>query len=834
MRYISLFSGVEAATLAFKPLGWRPVCFAEIDDFPKAVLNHHYPYVQNVGDVTKVDWTKYKGEADLVVGGSPCFPAGSLVLRNDGFVPIERIKPGDKVITHKGRLRTVLSVGEKQSDTILLKGAGSVGIECTSNHPFYSTHKINKRSSKNHGYIRVPSGEFQWSPASDMLGKFWMNVCEIDKEDIPGLSQPSKGKRGFGYLSDIKFDENFFYFVGQWLGNGWATEYKRKDRVDSHTKRVFLCCSKDKRDYLNEKLDKTGLHFICTEEKTTYRFTLSSTQLYDWIAGNFGVRAEDKRIPTWVFGMEKHLRKAIFDGYIESEGCLYKGIFKSSSINYGLLLGIKTIAGSLGYTSSVSVTKQRKDSTMEDWSVRSRPCYRQTYYPVTKSSFFADKGWFGKVRKLEECGKNVTVYNLEVDEDHSYTVDGIAVHNCQSFSLAGKRDGLKGESRLMYEYIRAVREVRPRWMLWENVPGALSSDDGEAFRQLLSELDDIGYGLAWRVLDAQFFGVAQRRRRIFLVGHLGEEPPIEVLFEPDRLSWDYSSSRKKRQELAEVAGRHAYHAGFKYHNGSKSRGIGEEYEQSPTLTADCHCPAVYPTNEQVATRWNKVDDRTALGIGDDGDPGFTIMANHPHMVADCREAYGFLNPEGTQSKRIFAPGSCSPALSSGDGEGTDIQPSVLAFAQNSQDEVRIQGDGTISGALSAHPGMKQTTYICMVDTQANSSVDMDNCGTITAHSAKSSPVVCGNHQRNMVARRLTPLECERLQGFPDDYTKIPYKGKTADECPDSHRYKAIGNSMAVPVMRWIGERMQKADERYIISDDVSANRKGLLSKMRKM
>lgn len=96
---------------------------------------------------------------------------------------------------------------------------------------------------------------------------------------------------------------------------------------------------------------------------------------------------------------------------------------------------------------------------------------------------------------------------------------------CQSFSIAGKREGLQGESGLMYEYIRAVREVRPRWFLWENVPGALSSEGGEAFRQLLSEMDKLGYGLAWRVLDAQFFGVAQRRRRLFLVGHLGACPP---------------------------------------------------------------------------------------------------------------------------------------------------------------------------------------------------------------------------------------------------------------------------------------------------------------------
>ena len=124
---------------------------------------------------------------------------------------------------------------------------------------------------------------------------------------------------------------------------------------------------------------------------------------------------------------------------------------------------------------------------------------------------------------------------------------------CQSFSVAGRREGLKGESGLMFEYIRCVREVRPRFFVWENVPGCLSIEKGEAFRQLLSEMAECGYGLAWRVLDAQFFGVAQRRRRVFLVGSLGDQRAAEILFEPESLRWDYPSSREKRKELTRAA-----------------------------------------------------------------------------------------------------------------------------------------------------------------------------------------------------------------------------------------------------------------------------------------
>lgn len=214
---------------------------------------------------------------------------------------------------------------------------------------------------------------------------------------------------------------------------------------------------------------------------------------------------------------------------------------------------------------------------------------------------------------------------------------------CQSFSIAGTRTGLDGASGLMWEYVRAVRELRPRCLVWENVPGALSSTRGEDFRCLLASLDELGYGLAWRVLDAQFFGVDQRRRRLFVVGVLGDPAcACEVLFERAGVPWDPAPGREKRKELAARAGcraeaaggalnagdpqskriydpagpsptlssgtgegmniqpsvlvtaahEHAVCAGFKFHQGAGAGGVGYEPEQSPTLTADWHNPAV--------------------------------------------------------------------------------------------------------------------------------------------------------------------------------------------------------------------------------------------------
>lgn len=235
---------------------------------------------------------------------------------------------------------------------------------------------------------------------------------------------------------------------------------------------------------------------------------------------------------------------------------------------------------------------------------------------------------------------------------------------CQSFSIAGKREGLQGESGLMFEYIRAVREIRPRWFLWENVPGALSSENGEAFRQLLSEMDKLGYGLAWRVLDAQFFGVAQRRRRLFLVGRLGACPPVEVLAEPESLRGDYPSSREKREAIAAAARRRASCAGFKFNQGTGAGNIGFEVELPPTCT----------------------------------------------------------------------PGLC--------------QSAVQVFAQNTRGEAQIQGDGTISGALSASPGMKQATYVCETAHTSSNGLGVYETSLMTTLDTNNStavavdPVIC--------------------------------------------------------------------------------------------
>lgn len=176
------------------------------------------------------------------------------------------------------------------------------------------------------------------------------------------------------------------------------------------------------------------------------------------------------------------------------------------------------------------------------------------------------------------------ITKIEWEKVNIGTIDLVAGGSpCQSFSIAGNRESLRGASGLMFEYIRAIQALRPRYLLWENVPGCLTAKGlagelGGAFKQLLRELCGLGYCCAWRVLDAQFFGVPQRRRRVFLIGCASEERAAKILFEPESLRGDYQSSKEKRQELAARAGRgadgvHDYTLKLR-HTGSQNTGGG--------------------------------------------------------------------------------------------------------------------------------------------------------------------------------------------------------------------------------------------------------------------
>ena len=350
---------------------------------------------------------------------------------------------------------------------------------------------------------------------------------------------------------------------------------------------------------------------------------------------------------------------------------------------------------------------------------------------------------------------------------------------CQSFSIAGARTGLDGASGLMWEYVRAVRELRPRWLVWENVPGALSSSHGEDFACLLRALDGLGYGLAWRVLDAQYFGVAQRRRRVYLVGSLGNTRACDVLFEPDCLRWDHPTGREKRQALAGQAQGGAGGAdgggGCLTPWDTQSRRVYRPDGAWPTLDTRARSGgdgrAVYEISGNAIGRVSRVNGGHHLGVcNPDEDGAYTLTTSDRHAVA-------------------IAP-VCATDSGANAAIAEDYAPTLTAHEGKSASYVHMPAPLQIRGGK---PGGGKGAL-----------VQEDMSATLTA--AQTQTLFPGDG----TVRRLTPTECERLQGFPDGWTDVPYRGK--EHAPDSPRYKALGNSMAVPVMAWIGRRILQAEE----------------------
>jgi DNA-cytosine methyltransferase len=559
---------------------------------------------------------------------------------------------------------------------------------------------------------------------------------------------------------------------------------------------------------------------------------------------------------------------------------------------------------------------------------------------------------------------------------------------CQSFSVAGLRGGLADpRGNLMLTFLALADAKKPRWILWENVYGVLSSNGGRDFGTFLGALGELGYGFAYRVLDAQHFGVAQRRRRVFVVGHLGDwRPAAAVLFESESLQRDTKPSRKKRQETTSDA----------------QGGVGESgdvdaqpiavHKVSPTITAKMQGSSGWaPYNETehlvpVAQPFRKVrraqsdtdfetweEDEKAntLNCFDQGDVRSTnvvaqpiaysfdslasnsMKSSNPH--SGCREVdvsktidtttpepsknqggiaiaqpiqICFNDANGTRKDRpnggcyitenpqvsptvtqaesdlkviqsVAQPvhafkvrGGCEgggkgylgqdesaftlsthqdqhiaqpiavdernihlwsnenmktvPSLTATDYKGAKsvaqpiavdtynqtvndkttqtigssasdanhvgavLQPTIIdraAFSQgkNAQYEPRIEQGQTMSTLVTQGPHAVASPQV--FDWQSGGDArGLDLKDTAQLQRCQTPALL-----HTMAIRRLTPKECERLQGFPDDWTRIPYRNKPAEQCPDGPRYKACGNSMAVPVMRWIGQRIQLID-----------------------
>lgn len=419
---------------------------------------------------------------------------------------------------------------------------------------------------------------------------------------------------------------------------------------------------------------------------------------------------------------------------------------------------------------------------------------------------------------------------------------------CQSFSVAGLRAGLDDpRGSLMLTYLALARRYRPTWVVWENVPGVLSSNDGRDFGSFLGGLAELGYGFAYRVLDAQYLGLAQRRARVFVVGHLGDwRRAAAVLFERESLS-GHPAPRREAGQVAPTLSSSG--AGTSRTGNSRTEA---EFLIAPTLdvragrsgettlhTSGGLISEVAPTLPSLRTAGG------GLGTDFDCDGGLIPdIANalettcHDYsraagfnMIAHSLRAEGFDASEDgigrgtpliafdttqiTSASNYSRPKAGDPCHP----HAARAHPPAIAFDAR-QSDVLLYGEK--SGPLDTDG---HTIAVAFHENQRAEVIQSETAWSLKVGGGKPGQGrAMVNH--GMQVRRLTPLECERLQGFPDNYTLIPMRKRkrSAEQAElsrfaeatgqadmkwsaDGPRYKALGNSMAVPVMAWIGRRI---------------------------
>ena len=350
---------------------------------------------------------------------------------------------------------------------------------------------------------------------------------------------------------------------------------------------------------------------------------------------------------------------------------------------------------------------------------------------------------------------------------------------CQDVSIAGRRAGLAGErSGLWFEFARIIDEIEPRWVIIENVPGLLSSNKGQDFAAIIQWLAERGYGVAWRVLDAQFFGVPQRRRRVFIVASFGNGSATEVLFESEGGERDNPKGGEAGKEVAYSLRANPSHSGDKGDCGINTTMVAQ------TLTSGGNGKRGYldPVNTTMVTAFMAGQGAKAGGIA----------------------ASETLSPtlKGAGSGTNQVPTIAQTLTSGGNGKRGYLDPvntTMVVFDRQRSDEY---GEGSENVSTLSARDYKSASDLIWHNHQQDGSIRMQEDGTAPTVSRQWG--TGGNNVPFVGVRRLMPIECERLQGFPDGWT---------DGQSDSARYRQLGNAVAVPVVEWIGRRIVKAETR---------------------
>ena len=803
IRMLELFGGYGSQALALENLGIEFTSdLCDIDKYAEKAYNQIHGETLNYGDICKIDETKLP-HYDLITYSSPCFTSDTLVLTDSGYKEIYDIEVGfDKVLTHTNTYKTVKDIfmnGVK--DIVSIRCMGVDEIKCTPNHKFFARKRSKKYSKRKLFYV---FSEPEWIEAKDLTKDTYLGISINSESEIPkwdgidiGWSDGRK-TRHKNELSNLMGNNDFWWVVGRYMGDGWLNKNGG----------IKICCAKDELEEIRKHLNRLPFKYCVVEERTVYKVQLPKKEIGLFFE-QFGRGANNKHLTKSVFNLPEDLLKCFLDGYFSADGCFYKkqGMIACCSVSRELIYGIAQCCAKV-YKRPYRIYKNKRPSktTIEGRIVNQMDDYtfRMKLVKNKKEQAFYENGFIWTPFKERKSAGKEYVYDLEVEEDHSFTAQNVIVHNCQDFSQAGKQaGGEKGSgtrSSLLWECERIIRAVKPKYLLMENVKALTSKKFMPLFANWLRTLEDMGYKNWWKVLNAKDYGVPQNRERVFVVSILGvgnyQFPnPIPLT--------------KRLKDVLEPVVDEKYYINKCFGNpintepDGTSRTIKAQYYKNSTanfLRKDsfgatgveeplcCASRGRNPDNPSDRKTGSPTEQR--LEVNQNGTTNTITTVQKDNYVIEpvpLDEQNGYIRKDGCVGT-LTTDGS-SPKHNNRVLEPRVIQEPINLYPNSGNPQAgRVYNTQGISPAMDTCQGGNRMPKI-IDDTYANRPAReyTDTSPSIRAERAGFKVV-------DYRIRKLTPRECWRLMGVRDEqFDKL-------HDISNSQLYKLAGNSIVVDVL----------------------------------
>ena len=701
LRVLELFGGIGAFTQAVKSLDLPldVVDYVEINPYSVKSYNAINDTQFEPQDITQFHATGGKySNIDIIMHGSPCFTEDALVLTKDGYKKIIDVKVGDYVLTHENTYEKVVNCFDNGVKEVMkLKVPNADVIKVTPNHKFWvrsMKYKSTHTEKGTRSQMRTWSEPY-WKEAKDLTKTDYIGYAINQNSIIPDWHGVECKRWTNTYIKkELNMeDENLWYLVGRYLGDGWTRV--RNDR-GGNISGVIICCGKDHTEEFASKIPDY-FPYTLVHDRTADKFQFSNRELGAFCA-QFGHGAANKFIPGFVFDMPVNLIKALLQGYQDSDGYVNDDDTNISSINPVLLFGTaQLLAKVYHYPSSIVHTSRPKQCVIEGRTVNQKDSWalhwRTEEQALRREMIYEDGYVWYPVRSIEPLETPEHVYDIEVENAHSFTAYGCIAHNCTSFSCAGKqeggREGSGTASSLLYETVRIVEECKPKVVIWENVPMLVSNKFKHTFMDYLRRMIAMGYRSYYKVLNAKDYGVPQNRERVFTISILGEHKPyvfpekepltkrlIDVL--EKNVDESYYLSDKMIEKFTWT--KNGYLAAQKAKTDSSKpsiRRIGDLNkggQRGEVLGASGVCTTLSATDY-------KQPKQIIEPLSDDTE---RIM-----QVGNCYQREGRDNPN---DGRVYAPQGLAPTLNTMNGGNRQPYVALEADTENSRVLTEFEGD----------------------------------------------------------------------------------------------------------------------------------------------